>query len=143
MPMCRVIWGEDGTPYLLRIYIWDWFRRWLPGVFLHYFFRGDLDRELHNHPWTSAWSLIIWGGYTEERRIDAHGTIRTQVFRPGDVNTITVHDYHRVDMLRKGGGCWTLFVVGNRTQEWGFSERPGHFESITDREKRIAREAKQ
>jgi hypothetical protein len=43
-------------------------------------------------------------------------------------------------MIRKGGGCWTLFVVGNRVQTWGFSEHPGHFESITEREERIARE---
>src|SRR5688572_21724956 len=133
LPLCRVIWGDDGSPYLLRIYLLDAWRSRLPAVFLHYFFRGDGDRELHNHPWSEAWSLILWGGYIETRRTPWGETQR--VFLPCQVNRLTANDFHRVDLLR--GGCWTLFVAQARAQEWGFSARPGHFEPVSARERRM------
>lgn len=35
--------GEDGTPYL--------FRGWIGRLRLHIFYRGDQDRDPHDHPW--------------------------------------------------------------------------------------------
>jgi hypothetical protein len=124
-----VIKGDDGSPYLSRFYLFR--RSWLPGVrpfnllpsvYLHYFHRGDADVELHNHPWTLSVSLILLGGYHEERRVN--GQIHSQIFRPGSFNVVRHTDFHRVDLLDPKKGSWTLFVagVGGRIPEddWGF-----------------------
>jgi hypothetical protein len=122
LPGCTVIWGDDGTPYLLRIYVLHVARDFLPGVFIHYFYRGDHDRELHNHPWVRAWSLILTGGYREYRQSVDGGPVRVRTLTPGDTNHIGHDDFHRVDLLAHG--CWTLFVAGHKEGggEWGFRD---------------------
>ncbi len=115
---------DEKSPYLGRYYLLR--RRWLPkmvrdrahSVYLHYFYRGDSDIELHNHPWGVSISLILTGGYVEERRTD-HGVV-TRRIRPGSINIIRAHDFHRVTLLKPAKGSWTLFVAGPRTQDWGF-----------------------
>lgn len=109
-----------GDPYLLRLYLMHWKRDLLPGVFLHCFLRGDNDRDLHNHPWKWALSVILTGGYVEERRDDA-GEVHRRTVRPGAVNLIRANDFHRVELL--DDRCWTLFIAGPRLQQWGFWNR--------------------
>ena len=119
---CRVI-HTNGDPYLSRFYLWDKWREYLPGVFLHYFHRGDDDRDLHNHPWSWAFSVILSGGYREERLEDEQGNILTRTFLPGAFNFIRLSTYHRVDLLRPEEGCWSLFIAGPRARTWGFRRR--------------------
>jgi len=156
----RVIHGDAGPadPYLLRIYLTptaDWWRKTLglPGIFLHYFFRGDNDRELHNHPWQWAWSLILTGGYTEFRGTQ-RGTAPVTVehiwaYWPLFENFIDGSTFHRV--VLQGNGCWTLFVAGPQKppvmtedgpkSDWGFIGEDGvTFEHWFERDQRIARE---
>lgn len=56
------VYGSDADPYLIRhtLFACRWFR-----IMLHEFRRGDIDRELHDHPWSYV-SLILRGGYWEE-----------------------------------------------------------------------------
>lgn len=108
-----------GTEYLLRTYLTP--RRWPVSVFLHHFFRGDDDRELHNHPWEVSIGLILAGGYVEER-LRTRG-IRVRRFRPGSINVIRANDFHRVTLLDPARGCWTLFLTFRRVQDWGFLDR--------------------
>jgi hypothetical protein len=124
----RTITGGDGDPYLERYYLWGWapwnpegskLFPWLPGAMLHRFLRGDEDRELHNHPWKWAFSVILTGGYREERMVD--GKITTYKVMPGSINIIKANDFHRVDLLQDD--CWTLFVTGPKAQSWGFLHR--------------------
>lgn len=113
----------DGKPYLTRWYVWP------PGprtaddkvtpaspfaIFIHHFHRSDADRDQHNHPWSVSASLILKGGYREERG----DYMRT--FKPGSVNVIHAEDYHRVDLLDPKKGCWSLFVAGPNVGSWGF-----------------------
>jgi hypothetical protein len=138
----RVIYDRNGvSPYLSRYYIigapkmpdgyapFDSFgspqdgviwgdKRW--GLYLHRFHRGDDERELHNHPWRWALSLIIAGGYVEERR-GADDVVRTRVVKPWRLNFIRANDFHRVDLV--GEDAWTLFLVGHKFQDWGFWSR--------------------
>lgn len=126
-----VITVEQDDPYLARHYIFqkDWIPKSLkralslvPSVFVHEFLRGDSDAEYHNHPWYTSVSLILAGGYTEERLkvTDGEWKIVTRTLRPGMINVIRKDDFHRVALL-DGKTAWTLFIAGRRTGEsWGF-----------------------
>jgi hypothetical protein len=121
----------ENDPYLARHYIFqkDWipshlkkFLGWVPSIFIHEFKRGDSDDEYHNHPWYSSFSVILAGGYTEERVqiVGGEYQITQKTFHPGMVNVIRDTDFHRVALLN-GETTWTLFIAGRRTGEsWGF-----------------------
>lgn len=162
----RVITRDDGDPYLERYYLagdpsglkyfpeserWlCWWQRpltWLPCIYLHRFVASDADEELHNHPWQAA-SLIVAGGYVEERReppgaeggelqywgSDVISGIRVpnawkvvaRTFRPWTVNYLHANTYHRVRLL--GDDCWSIIKIGEKVQSWGFwSPASGEF----------------
>lgn len=108
------------------------------GLYLHHFHRGDDGAELHNHPWKWAVSLILKGGYSEERRVpvddrnwmhaSGHRVVRRDVL-PWTLNFLRGEDFHRADMLVTRAaafddrGAWTLFLVGPIVQSWGFWDR--------------------
>jgi len=138
----RIISDRNGTsPYLSRFYIIGapkmpdgsspfevggapkpdavWPNKEL-GVYLHHFHRGDDERELHNHPWRWAFSIILAGGYIEERR-GKDNVVRSRIVRPGTINIIRSTDFHRVDLL--DGDAWSLFVAGPKFKGWGFWNR--------------------
>ena len=89
------------------------------GTYLHRFHRSDVDRELHSHPWDWAVSLILVGGYIEERRIGS--LVVKRLVAPGDVNFLTKDDFHRVDLIEED--AWSLFIVGRKSTTWGFWDR--------------------
>lgn len=92
---------------------------WLPiSVYLHRFYRPDRERELHSHPWRWAVSLILTGGYLEERRRGEHEVV-TRRHDPGTLNLIRHGDFHRVETLRSEQ-VWTLFIAGPKVSTWGF-----------------------
>jgi len=124
----------DGGPYLMRYYVFGddgalshWpvgtqpRLKWLPfAVYLHEFLQPDEDRDLHNHPWRTSFSLLLVGGYDEERFVgDGVGVRR---LGPGRLNVIKRNDYHRVVRLH-GDSAWTLFVTGKYVGPWGFRDR--------------------
>lgn len=106
-------------PYLTRYYLFGADRKW-GNIFLHHFHSGDKDLELHNHPWSWSFGLILTGGYREERRM-ADDNVAIRLVKPGKFNYITNKDFHRVELLEQD--AWTIFVAGPRTQEWGFWDR--------------------
>lgn len=144
--------GVDGSDYLSRLL--------LPRVrvpftsisfrpMIHRFHRPDDDRELHNHPWTRAFSVVLSGAYDEERlsgdpRRDRYMNPAGQcnlcggwrgeceghdadvdVKTVGRFNVLSGDDYHRVTRLR--GDVFTLFVAGPKKpgDEWGFLDEEG------------------
>lgn len=121
----------DGRPYLTRWYLWPGKPRSsgdgedldIPfAVFIHFFHRGDDDRDQHNHPWGTSIAVVLAGGYREERgeEIRVHG--------PGSVNVISKDDFHRVDLLDPARGSWSLFLAGRNVQDWGFKlQKTGEF----------------
>ncbi|HXD98238.1 MAG TPA: hypothetical protein VN646_16940 [Candidatus Acidoferrum sp.] len=140
LPRPRVITDLDGSPpYLSRFYLLgrprmpdgsDPFDRFGAiragavegerfGVYLHRFHRGDMDRELHNHPWRWSFSLILAGGYIEERR--SGNQVNTRAVFPGSINWLSQDTFHRVELL--DGEAWSLFVAGPKVQSWGFWDR--------------------
>jgi hypothetical protein len=143
----RIIYDRDGAgPYLARFYLSEpptmadgsspfrddgglrsearTRRKWI-GTFVHYFYRGDDDEALHNHPWRWAVSLILTGGYIEERRTKDMRVVR-RVVRPGSINIITQNTFHRVELLDPERGAWTLFIAGPKVSSWGFWDPVTH-----------------
>lgn len=113
----------DGDKYLTRILS----PRFLGvRVYLHHFHRPDGDRNLHNHPWRWAASLLLSGSYDEERLAvpEVEGCLETQVRHVRRFNYLTDQDYHAVKKLH--GDVWTLFVIGPSKQDWGFLTDKGH-----------------
>jgi hypothetical protein len=111
---------RQGRPYLTRYFAAGWSphnRRPGPAVFLHHFVASDPEDSVHSHPWHWSVSLILVGGYREQRCDDA-GQMTVREYRPGDVNVLTPRDKHRVDLL--ANDCWTLFLAGHFDQAWAF-----------------------
>jgi hypothetical protein len=116
---CRFIDGEQGEPYLERYYLVGAFG-W--HVYLHRFVSSDPDRGLHDHPWRRAVSLVLTGGYDEQRPSNGDfDRIRVRSVRPFQLNLLRGEDFHRV-ILRGGVPAWTLFIHGPRVKGWGFME---------------------
>lgn len=89
-------------------------------IYLHRFHRSDNDGALHNHPWAWAFSIVLSGGYSEERRGADDKVYRKNVF-PLSVNIVRHGDYHRVDLFEVD--AWSIFVVGPRVSSWSFWDR--------------------
>lgn len=128
--------NNEGDPYLLRTYLSPdrkvLERQLTDGLglqsetllriatyarpYLHFFFRGDEDREVHNHPWRRAVSLILVGGYKEYRWVSKYQKFSEHILKPGSLNLIGKKDFHRVE-LDQAVGCWTLFFSMDRMEE--------------------------
>lgn len=133
-----------GKPYLTRYYLFFKDRSW-GNVYIHHFHSSDQGDELHNHPWAWGLSLIIAGGYVEERAsnpftwemkpVEGDGLIKAigsfpfpaQIEKrdvgPFSLNFITTRDFHRVDLKDEKKGAWSIFIAGPRTKQWGFLDR--------------------
>lgn len=105
--------GRYG-PYMTRYELLNLGKR-LVRVKLNYFHRGDEDVELHSHPWEWAISIILKGGYWEERLVGNQLEIRR--FSPGDINLFLSNTFHRVI---KAEGTWSLFITGPERGTWYF-----------------------
>ena len=124
--------SRDGKLYLRRFYLTP--RRLDDNgdktdnymgfkICLHYFYSGDEDRELHNHPWKRAVSFILTAGYTEERRLEYEDSVicvTTKRIKPRRFNVIGANDFHRISKIPGRPHIWTLFFTGSRAQDWGF-----------------------
>lgn len=126
-----------GTPegdYLRRHAAKGFLGGWMPGdgprevsAYLHHFLRPDGDRELHNHPWKWAVSVVLAGGYTEERFAypeladtdKGMSMVVKRRLRFLSINFLRGADYHRVAELH-GKETWTLFIAGPKRTSWGF-----------------------
>lgn len=119
---CRLIKLNDKS-YLERYYVGRLF-----GLvwYLHRFVSSDDERAVHDHPWSWSASLILVGGYLEERVRylvgpgDGWKSDMRRMF-PGRLNIIRARDFHRV--IKPKPDTWTLFCHRYWSKEWGFLER--------------------
>lgn len=108
--------GDDPSDVYMRRHKL-FLSRWC-NVYLHEFFRGDVDRCLHDHPWRFV-TVVLAGGYREhlpggESRWRPAGTV---LYRPATFA-------HRVE-VPEGRRAWSLVIVGPRVRQWGFFARDG------------------
>lgn len=107
---------HNDSVYMRRWYLW---RNELSTARIHDILRPDDDRHLHDHPFDWAFSLILEGGYTEER-LKTPGDVGTYTthYRAGDMNLIKRGEYHRISSVLPD--TRTLFITGKPTKGWGF-----------------------
>ena len=93
-------------------------------VYLHRFVASDPGRGLHNHPWRSAFSLILSGKYEEIRMADSNkdNVLQTRQMRSGRLNWINGRVFHRINLINNKE-VWTLFIHGPKAKSWGFLQR--------------------
>ena len=127
--------SPGGVDYLYRWYLTPtgksrfakWYRRHLPGVFLHCFLASDPDRGWHSHPWTWAYFWILDGWYMESRPRQYFAPVLFddwKVFGPGSWNSLTGADWHKVKLGTNK--VWTLGIIGPlHGLEWGFMDEFG------------------
>jgi len=107
--------------YMRRLYV---VKTPVGGLYVHWIFRPDHDRELHDHPWSFA-SLIVRGGYQEE--IPKYSSdsdpfsrwSRLQSWNRWSVHRMKATDRHRIVSLNRTP-TMTVCLVGRREREWGF-----------------------
>ena len=123
---CRLVY--DGHTLLFARYYVGSLPRFLGGgqAYLHHYFRPDTRKEMHDHPWEWACSVILAGGYLEERLVqfDRRGPItwlqaRVKLRKAGTAYILTGRDFHRIDQLLSASS-WSLFMHGPYTKGWGF-----------------------
>lgn len=108
--------NEPEKVYLRRLRILEtpWF-----GVYLHWIYLPDTDRDPHDHPWKFA-SVILRGGYTERVWRDLshldHATTRT--WGPWSAHRMPLDWAHKIEAL--GPNTITLIFRGRRSKSWGF-----------------------
>lgn len=120
--------SKDGNKYLTRYYVF--LKDWVFGnIFIHHFHRSDMDVGtnglglLHCHPFRWSVSLILSGGYFEDRRMP-DGSISRRHVKPFTFNFISQTDFHRVDLVDEEKGAWTIFMTGSRkNNSWQFWDR--------------------
>jgi hypothetical protein len=111
----RFIIGKPGNSMLER---WRLIQTPLFGLYVHFLFREDLDRDPHDHPW-SFWSLVLRGGYHEELTPDPRvGDRKIIGRRAGSVHHFPLRSAHRISSVLSG--TVTLVLVGRRRRSWGF-----------------------
>ena len=101
----------------LRIIQTPWF-----GVYLHWIYLPDRDRDPHDHPWPFT-SVILRGGYTEEvmepwsaNPYKWHPTAKTH--KTFSAHVMHMWQVHRIRSLQPN--TITLIFVGPRRRTWGF-----------------------
>jgi hypothetical protein len=112
----------DNEPYLERYYIFLKDRVHFPfNIFIHKFLKSDPD-DVHDHPWPYA-TLILKGGYWEWiPQFNNKGEKFSEIAHwrgPGHFRTCGANSYHRIE-IDPSVTCWTLFMPGPQTREWGF-----------------------
>jgi hypothetical protein len=124
-PPRTTIFDDEGRPKIHRFYLFGTGKTF--GVFLHHFVGDDAPTTFHDHPWTWGISVVLRGGYVEERRDHEPAQSRRRWLGPGRLNFLRPGVFHRVE-LRQGRSAWTLFVHGRKTRRWGFLDsRTGDF----------------
>lgn len=95
---------------------------------LHCIHAPDLDREMHDHPWTFL-SVVLRGWYIEDRplspeRADFPEIGVATLRKVGSYALRRFYHRHKIISVSPGG-VWTLFVTFRKRQAWGFYTEQG------------------
>ncbi|WP_298842943.1 hypothetical protein [uncultured Salinicola sp.] len=106
---------EYGEAYMHR-----WFLekdRTRGSVYIHHILRSDYDPELHDHPGDNM-SILLHGAISEQLESGS------RILVPGSVVLRKAEERHRLLIEEP---VITLWIMGERTREWGFWMEDGSF----------------
>jgi hypothetical protein len=86
---------------------------------IHEILRSDLGRDPHNHPWSYV-TVVLRGGYTEERFNEWGGLVSRKWHGPGSIMFRPANSWHKLT-VPDGTVATTLFITGPKQQRWGFN----------------------
>lgn len=86
---------------------------------VHHILRSDEGRDPHDHPW-SYLTVILMGGYFEERFDDEGRFVSVRWHGPGSVLWRPANSWHKL-IVPQGQTAWTLFITGRKQATWGFN----------------------
>jgi hypothetical protein len=134
---CKVIHDDCGSPYLIRLTIFELFGFSLK---LHTIIKSDRERELHDHPWSFI-TFMLCGGYYEETPVNPKtyklgNRTKKKWHGPGTLRFIKNPYPHRLDLSKDlpiniiGDPDWiagfpdvpavTLVLTLPKKRKWGF-----------------------
>lgn len=101
------------------------FRRWRLietkwfNIYIHQFYRSDLDRHCHDHPWSFV-SFLLWGGYTVARP-SSNSKCRWDysLHKAPSIIFNRSKDFHKVEYLNRTPTV-TLMITGPPKRDWGY-----------------------
>lgn len=93
------------------------FQSRLVSIRIHQILRSDDGRCMHDHPWWNI-SIVLRGRYWEI--MDGGPRWRG----PGSVVVRRAQHRHRL-VLPPEHDCWSLFIHGHKSREWGFHTKDG------------------
>lgn len=112
----RFIIGTQENPMLerWRLFSTPWF-----GLYVHFIYREDLDRHMHDHPWR-FWSLVLKGSYIEllNKRPGDVLSSDAKIHRRFSLHGFPLHWAHKITLVEPG--TVTLVLVGPKVRQWGF-----------------------
>jgi len=131
--------GPRDNPYLHRWHVLP--KNDIFNIYLHFFFRPDDDRALHDHPWLNM-SILVGGGYVEHvpdqaaikrnrerdlRKIlgggyQPHETVGVIGIerKQGYIYVRGARAKHRIELVPGAPKPTTFFITGPKVREWGF-----------------------
>lgn len=127
----KVIRDDKGTPFLYRYHLFT-FGYDGPGLCIHHFVKSDPGRGYHDHPWSSATSFILSGGY-EERILNNDSKIRYTTYHRNrwSFNYLDgAKTFHRV-MIPENKDAWTIFAFKGRSKTWGMISLEGEYKAMS------------
>lgn len=117
--------GPHTDPYMERVWLKKFTKDQPMSMRLHNIRRSDSDRALHDHPWENI-SVVLAGEMIEVVPLDQSQPCMQDpmkysqyIRRPGDVIARKATDRHRL-IIPPGQTVWTLFIMGDYEQNWGF-----------------------
>jgi hypothetical protein len=133
-PINQILYDEQ--PYLERFYLFTAFNH---IFYLHRMLAPDGDRDLHNHPWQNAHSIVLHGSYIERRLEFGFQKRKIEYISPEVINIIrgyyfyqTINRYNHLSenswhtiMEIHEPETWTLFWHSIWYRPWGFLRSTG------------------
>lgn len=114
--------GKQDNPMMKRLRI---IQTPLFGIYVHFIYREDLDRDPHDHPWV-FWRIVLKGAYTEEYYPAKEYPMSTfRIHMSGRwFNKFPQSAAHRISAVTPG--TVTLVIVGKKSAVWGFWQNMGN-----------------
>ncbi len=109
---------RPGYVYLRRLIV---FKTPLGGLYVHWIWSPDGQRDPHNHP-MNFWSFILRGGYIEYR----YQPDEVRKRRMWSIARTTRQNFHRIVALARYPTITILFTGRRDPEGWGFLTKNGY-----------------